>query len=153
MSVGIFFSLMLARILFYIVNLAFHNKDVLFFFAMFESTSCCRLRTAGSHWQKVNKYFLLSSPHHFVLPVLPTHFVEAVSNCELESIHLRRGRLNTIEKQTCSLQSAKKETNWRRFMYFVPGLSNTSFAIIFFMEPQWKHRVLFFGSVYSWSNR
>ena len=92
---------------------------------------------------------MLSSLHHFVLPVLPTHFVEAVSSCELKSIHLRRGRLNTIEKQTCSLQSAKKETNWRRFMYFVPGLSNTSFAIIFFMEPQWKHRVLFFGSVYS----
>ena len=32
-----------------------------------------------------------------MLPVLPTHFVNAVSNCELESIHLRRGRLNTIE--------------------------------------------------------
>ena len=66
-------------------------QKVLFFFAMFESTSCRCLRTAGRHWQKETSIFLLSSLHHFVLPVLSTHFVEAVSNCEVESIQTRRG--------------------------------------------------------------
>ena len=116
------------------------------------SSRCSRVRLAAvleqpgaidKKKQELNS--MLSSLHHFVLPVLSTHFVEAVSNCELESIQTRRGRLNTIEKQTCSLQSAKKETNWRRSIYFVPGLSNTAFvpglsdtafAIIFFMECQ-----------------
>ena len=77
MFVGIFFSLMLARILFNIVNLASTKR--MFYF----SSRCSRVRLAAvleqpgaidKSKQELNS--MLSSLHHFVLPVLSTHFVE-----------------------------------------------------------------------------